>query len=163
MPSKHQISSVRRSLKLILLCSLSSILWLNHTPLSPWRLGVGDVVTAETRDASQLVQQIQESKQAIAYYRQTKNWLQVGQMLTQQAQAYKNLGQPIAAIALLDSALQIARAYNNSVLEASVLGSRGEAYQQKGDYKQAITDLQDSLKIANKIKNSVSRASALKI
>ncbi|MBW4503731.1 MAG: CHAT domain-containing protein [Scytonema hyalinum WJT4-NPBG1] len=162
MPSKHQISSVRRSLKLILLCSLSSILWLNHTPLSPWRWGVGDVVTAETRDASQLVQQIQESKQAIAYYRQTKNWLQVGQMLTQQAQAYKNLGQPIAAIALLDSALQIARAYNNSVLEASVLGSRGEAYQQKGDYKQAITDLQDSLKIANKIKNSVYRASALK-
>jgi CHAT domain-containing protein len=125
-------------------------------------LGVGDVVTAETRDASQLVQQIQQSKQAIAYYRQTKNWLQVGQMLTQQAQAYKNLGQPIAAIALLDSALQIARAYNNSVLEASVLGSRGEAYQQKGDYKQAITDLQDSLKIANKIKNSVYRASALK-
>ena len=162
MPSKHQISSVRRSLKLILLCSLSSILWLNHTPLSPWRWGVGDVVTAETRDASQLVQQIQQSKQAIAYYRQTKNWLQVGQMLTQQAQAYKNLGQPIAAIALLDSALQIARAYNNSVLEASVLGSRGEAYQQKSDYKQAITDLQDSLKIANKIKNSVYRASALK-
>ncbi|BAZ21463.1 TPR repeat protein [Kalymmatonema gypsitolerans NIES-4073] len=162
MPSKHQKSSVRRSLKLILLYSLSSILWLNHTPLSPWRWGVGEVVTAETRDASQLVQQIEESEQAIAYYRQTKNWLQVGQMLTQQAQAYKNLGQPIAAIALLNSVLQIARAHNNSVLEALALSSRGEAYQQKGDYKQAITDLQDSLKIANTIKNSVYRASALK-
>ncbi|KAB8315833.1 CHAT domain-containing protein [Tolypothrix campylonemoides VB511288] len=162
MPSKHQISSVRRSLKLILLYSLSSILWLNHTPLSPWQSGVGDAVTAETRDASQLVQQIQESKQAIAYYRQTKNWLQVGQMLTQQAQAYKNLGQPIAAIALLNTVLQIARAHNNSVLEALALTSRGEAYQQKGDYKQAISDLQDSLKISNTIKNSVFRASALK-
>ncbi|BAY49381.1 TPR repeat protein [Scytonema sp. HK-05] len=162
MPSKHQISSVRRSLKLILLCSLSSILWLNHTALSAWRWEVGDAVTAETRDASQLVQQIQQSKQAIVYYRQTKNWLQVGQMLTQQAQAYKNLGQPIEAIALLNSVLQIARTHNNSVLEALALSSRGEAYQQKGDYKQAITDLQDSLKIANTIKNSVYRASALK-
>lgn len=162
MPSKHQISRVRHSLKLILLSSLSSILWLNHIPLSPWRWGIGDVVTAETPDPNQLGQQIQESKQAITYYRQTKNWLQLGQMLTQQAQAYKNLGQPIAAIALLNSVLQIARAHNNSVLETLALNSRGEAYQQKGDYKQAIIDLQDSLKITNTIKNSVFRASALK-
>ncbi|ARV61041.1 hypothetical protein BZZ01_22605 [Nostocales cyanobacterium HT-58-2] len=161
MPSKHRTFRVFRSLKLILLCTLIFISWLSHEPLSPWQWRFGAVVMANTPDPYQL-QQIEESEQAIAYYHQVKNWLQVGQMLTQQAQTYKNLGQPLKAIALLNSALKIARAHNNRSLEALALGSRGEAYQQKGDYKQAIIDSQDSLKIADFIQNSIYRASALK-
>ncbi|KAB8332873.1 CHAT domain-containing protein [Scytonema tolypothrichoides VB-61278] len=162
MPSQHKTSSIRRSLKLIFLCSLVFILWLSHVPLSPWLWGFGEVVSAETRDVSKLVQQIEQREQALAYYRQIKNWLQVGQILIQQAQAYMNLGKPKRAIALLDSALQIARTHNNSVLEALALSSRGEAYQQKGDYKHAITDLQASLKKSDKTNNFISRASIFK-
>ncbi|MBP5973391.1 CHAT domain-containing protein [Brasilonema sp. CT11] len=153
MPSQHKTSIIRRSLKLIFLFSLVLILWLSHVPLSPLLWGFGKVVSAETRDVSKLVQQIEKSEQALAYHRKIKNWLQVGQILIQQAQAYMNLGKPKRAIALLDSALQIGRTHNNSVLEALALSSRGEAYQQKGDYKHAITDLQASLNFYDKKNN----------
>ncbi|MBW4592280.1 MAG: CHAT domain-containing protein [Brasilonema angustatum HA4187-MV1] len=159
MPSQHRTSILRRSLKLIFLFSLVFILWLSHVPLSPLLWGFGEVVSVETRDVRKLVQQIEQREQALAYHRQTKDWLQVGQMLIQQAQAYMNLGKPKRAIALLDSVLQIARTHNNSVLEALALSSRGEAYQQKGDYKHAITDLQASLNFSDVKKNLMARAS----
>jgi CHAT domain-containing protein/predicted Zn-dependent protease with MMP-like domain len=162
MSSKHRTSSVRHSLQLILLWSLALILWLSHAPLSPRQWEFRQVATAQTRDASHLMQRVEEGKQAFAYYRQFKHELQIGQMLIQQAQAYKNLGQPLKAIALLDNALQIARAYNHNALEARVLGSRGEAYKQIGDYKQAITDLHHSLKLTDTIRNSVIHTSVLK-
>jgi CHAT domain-containing protein len=162
MPSQHRTSSIRRSLKFIFLFTLIFILSLSHVPLSPWLWGFGEVVSAETRDVSKLVQQIEEKEQALAYYRQIKNWLQVGQVLIQQAQAYMNLGKPVKAIALLDSVLQIARTHNNSVLEGLALSSRGEAYQQKGDYKHAITDLQASLNFSDGKNNLMARASVFK-
>ncbi|HBL11364.1 MAG TPA: hypothetical protein DD379_08140 [Cyanobacteria bacterium UBA11162] len=111
--------------------------------------------------------------QAIATYRQMGNRQQVGRMLVEQAQAYSSLGQHLRAIAILcnpsgsenicakDSALQIARATKDRILEAAALGSLGNAYRFRGDYTQAINYLDASLKIAQEIDNSVYRASAL--
>ena len=111
--------------------------------------------------------------QAIATYRQMGNRQQVGRMLVEQAQAYSSLGQHLRAIAILcnpsssenicakDSALQIARATKDRILEAAALGSLGNAYRFRGDYTQAINYLEASLKIAQEIDNSVYRASAL--
>ncbi|WP_026734680.1 CHAT domain-containing protein [Fischerella sp. PCC 9605] len=100
-------------------------------------------------------------EEAIAYYSQAHEWLNVGQMLTQQAQAYNSLGKPNQAMLLSQSALQIARIYNDDGLEAAALVSRGEAYRLEGNYKQAITDLQSSIKIAVEIHNLTYHASAL--
>jgi CHAT domain-containing protein len=101
---------------------------------------------------------------AIAYYRNTKNQQKVGQILTEQAQIYSNLGQQRKAISLLcntpqaetclpDSALQIARDRQDHLGEAAALGSLGNAYRLRGDYQQANEYLQASLKIAKEIKH----------
>ncbi len=100
-------------------------------------------------------------EEAITYYRQAKNWLHMGQILLQQAQAYNNLGKTTKAIIVASRALRIAHAYNDNALEAAALTSRGEAYRLEGDYKQAIADLQSSIKIAQGVHNWTYRASAL--
>lgn len=122
-------------------------------------------------------QEIGESGQALKYwesaiaYYQNRDKKQVGRLKIEQAQSYNSLGQPKSAIALLcgtteqacvsDSALQIARTYKDSNLEAAALGSLGEAYRFTGDYQKAITYLQASLQIARETNNSVYHTAAL--
>lgn len=106
-------------------------------------------------------QQIGESKQDKAYHPQITDLPQVGRILVKQAQAYNSLGQRGKAIALLDSALKIARTYKDSALEVAVLESRGEAYRLEGNYKQAIADLKNRLKITDKINDLADRVSSL--
>lgn len=103
----------------------------------------------------------------IAYYRQAGDVLQVGRMLTEQAQVYNSLGQPRKVIALLcgvlqqeqeeeqpqkkclqESALEIARTQKDQIGEAAVLGSLGEAYRLVGYYNRAIEYLKHAEKIA---------------
>jgi CHAT domain-containing protein len=125
-------------------------------------------------------QQLGETGAAMAYWEQTAtahrqlgNRQQVGRILTEQAQAYSDLGQPRQAISLLcnvanttqtcssESALQIARTYQDLPTEAAALGSLGEAYRLMGDYNLAISVLQNGLKIADKTKDSTYRAAVL--
>jgi tetratricopeptide (TPR) repeat protein len=111
-------------------------------------------------------QQLGQSDQAIAYwqqaislYQQLGNSAKLGRALTEQAQAYTNLGQPKTAIVLLcheiepadldespnqsvtcvvNSALQLAQTTQDKTLEAAALGSLGEAYRLLGEYEAAI-------------------------
>ncbi|MDF5732302.1 MAG: tetratricopeptide repeat protein, partial [Rhizonema sp. PD38] len=115
-------------------------------------------------------QQLGESKEAlsywdkvIAYYQASKDWKQMGRMLTEAAQTYSNFGQPGKAIALLcndekpkpkekrvcrlGSALQIALEQKDKSAEVAALGSLGEAYRLSGDYEQAIKDLEQAKEI----------------
>ncbi|MFQ4142876.1 CHAT domain-containing protein [Chlorogloeopsis sp. ULAP02] len=179
MLGRYRTSSVRRLLKLLFLFFFTSSLCLVNLPLPRWQ-GRYELATAQLTlksmspyfsdmsvDASQLLERgnqqydrenfpaaIANWEQAIAYYRRTNHWLNVGQILIKQAQAYNSLGQPEKAIILSESALQIARVCNDDSLEAAALGSRGEAYRLQGDYKQAIVDLKSSIKIAQVIDNS---------
>lgn len=118
---------------------------------------------------------IAQQHQIIAYYRQIGLHLQVGRMLTEQAQAYSTLGQHRRAIALLcskdkergvrseergdlksfncdkDSALQIARQESDNLGLAAALGSLGNAYRLQGEYSLATGYLEASLELAQQI------------
>ena len=93
--------------------------------------------------------------QLIADYRQIGDELQLGRMLTEQAQAYSTLGQQRQAIALLcgdvdrpcvaNGALAIARQKADTLGEIAALGSLGNAYRLRGDYERAIHYLEASL------------------
>ncbi|MBW4692543.1 MAG: CHAT domain-containing protein [Lyngbya sp. HA4199-MV5] len=96
--------------------------------------------------------------QLIAYYRQTGNPLQVGRMMTEQAQVYTSLGQQRRAIALLcgeidqpcgaESAITIARTHADPSGEMAAFGSLGNAYRLRGDYDRALQYLTFTLKLA---------------
>jgi CHAT domain-containing protein len=109
-------------------------------------------------------QSISYWEKAIATYRQLKNYPQVGRMLTELAQSYSSLGQFKKAIAILcgesssttcqdNSALQIARSFQDTLGEAAALGILGNAYRNRGDYNRAIANLEASLQIATQLNN----------
>ncbi|MBW4469808.1 MAG: CHAT domain-containing protein [Stenomitos rutilans HA7619-LM2] len=99
--------------------------------------------------------------QLMAYYRQTSNPLQVGRMMTEQAQVYTSLGQQRRAIALLcgevdqpcggESAIAIARSHVDSSGQIAAFGSLGNAYRLRGDYDQALHYLALTLKLAEQM------------
>ncbi|PSB26505.1 CHAT domain-containing protein [Stenomitos frigidus] len=115
------------------------------------------LVRAE-QQVGEVDQAIAHLEQLIADYRQTGNTLQVGRMLTEQAQAYSSLGQQRKAIALLcgdigrpcvtDSALAIARHQADQSGEIAALGSLGNVYRLRGDYERAIQHLETTLALA---------------
>lgn len=105
--------------------------------------------------------------QLITYYKNDKknsDRVQLGRMLTEQAQAYSSLGQQRKAIALLcggqepncakESALAIARQQSDPLGEAAGLGSLGNVYRLQGDYERALRSHSKSLAIAEKLQNS---------
>jgi CHAT domain-containing protein len=103
--------------------------------------------------------------QLIAYYQKIGDRTQLGRMLTEQAQAYSNLGQQRKAIVLLcgdqtepncgkESALAIALQQSDQLGEAAGLGSLGNVYRLQGDYETSLRSLRKSLAIAEKIENS---------
>lgn len=109
--------------------------------------------------------------QLIAYYRQAGNTLQVGRMLTEQAQAYSGLGQQRRAIALLcgevdrpcetDSAITIARRHADASGQIAALGSLGNAYRLRGDYDRAIQTLTSALTLAEQTNSQPHALAAL--
>jgi tetratricopeptide (TPR) repeat protein len=117
--------------------------------------------------------QIGQSDQAIdalnllvIHYQKIDDRLQLGRILTEQAQAYSNLGQQRRAIALLcgdvvesncrkNTALTIAQEQSDQLGESAGWGSLGNAYRLQGDYEASLRSLQKSLAIAETIKNPV--------
>ena len=104
--------------------------------------------------------------QLIAHYQEVGDRLQLGRMLTEQAQAYSSLGQQQKAIALLcgdqiepncgkESALAIAHEQSDQLGEAAGLGSLGTIHRLRGDYETSLRLLQKSLAIAQNLKNPV--------
>ncbi len=117
-------------------------------------------------------QAIAQWNEVIAYNRQAGNAQKVGRSLTELAQVYSSMGQPMEAIALLcnpdnqnncrsDSALHIARIHNDLIGEAAALGSLGDARRLSGKYELASIYLAKSLEIAKKRNNLGLQISAL--
>lgn len=204
--SRHQFN-VRRVLGILFLCSLTLCLWLGQfdqivtaqSPdapqlvqqgierykagdfrgaITPWQTALNVYQKSQNRanvaivseNLARAYQQLGESEEAlshwdkvIAYYHASKDWKQMGRMLTEAAQAYSDFGQPGKAIALLcsnekpkpkekrvcrqGSALQIALEQKDKSGEVAALGSLGEAYRLSGDYEQAIKDLEQAKEI----------------
>ncbi|PZD70651.1 hypothetical protein C1752_10372 [Acaryochloris thomasi RCC1774] len=114
------------------------------------------------RHLGQTAQVLQHWQQVILLQRQLGNTQKVGRILTEQAQAYSQLGQHRRAIAVLcnptpdcqaGSAIDIARHAKDSAGEAAALGSIGNAYLARGDHQQAIDSLEEGLALASKLPN----------
>jgi CHAT domain-containing protein len=133
---------------------------------------------------------IAQFNQLLTHYRQVGDLLQVGRILTEQAQLYSALGQHRQAIARLcgtaeeslpgdwkrqfgqepgqptkdcasNSALAIARQVGDPLGESAALGSLGNVHRLRGDYDQAIADLEQSFAIAKPLGIPASVISAL--
>ncbi len=119
----------------------------------------------------QTEQAIGHWQQAVLVYRQLGDRLQMGRMLTEQAQALSRQGLHRQAILLLcgpigaacqpDSAIEIARAMQDQQGEAAALGSLGETYRLRGNYQQAVFWLQQSQTLAQALQNPAYEIAAL--
>lgn len=105
-------------------------------------------------------------------YQQQGNQTDSVRILIEQAQAYNRDGQLNKAIDLLcqpdadqqcasNSALQLARSSQNSVIEAAALGSLGDTYRLLGDYQTALIWLNQSLELAKKLDHTTYKIAAL--
>ena len=103
----------------------------------------------------------------VAYYNTSGEKKLLGRALTEQAQAYNSLGQPLKAIEILygldkiedkktehnkiegknNTALGIATQEKDRKGEAAALGSLGDAYRKRGNYERAIECLKQALNI----------------
>jgi CHAT domain-containing protein/lipopolysaccharide biosynthesis regulator YciM len=109
------------------------------------------------RQVGKLDRAISHWEQAIQIYRSQNNddsRSLIAQLLTQQAQAYSNLGQHQRAITLLNSAINIPKKNPDPILEILAQGAIANAYRGLGDYEKALTANLASLKIAQELKNS---------
>ena len=116
------------------------------------------------RQIGQLTEAAQEWEQAIQIYQhqdaQTKR-SQLPKLLTEQAQAYNELGQNRRAIKILQSAVELAKQNPDSRTQAATLGALGNAYWAVGNYEQALFSHQASLKIARQLNSPDYIASSL--
>lgn len=152
--------------------------WEAALPLYQNNLNDRVVILENLARAYQRVGNIEQAiarwSEVVSTYRRLNNPLQVGRMLTEQAQASIQLGQYQEAIVLLcnapqekactpGSSLQIARTLSDRTGEVAALGSLGEAYRLRGGERdsaagsgnrQAGEYLEQGLKVAREIQNS---------
>ncbi len=115
------------------------------------------------RQIGQLAEATQEWEQAIQIYQRQDDEVarsQLPKVLTEQGQAYNDLGQNRRAIKILQSAVELAKHNPDSRTQAATLGALGNAYWSVGNYEQALDAHQASLKIARQL-NSDYIASSL--
>jgi CHAT domain-containing protein len=121
-------------------------------------------------------QQVGQSQEALAYWQQVKKQAQavhhpqkMAQALTEAAQVYLQLGQPRQSLTLLcgkestsacelDSALELARQYQDQALEAAALGSMAEAYRIQGQYENSIQRLEQALALKTAYQATLQRS-----
>lgn len=116
------------------------------------------------RQIGQLDRAIAHWEQAIQIYRSQKNEAArsaLARLLTEQGQAYSDLGQHKRAITLLQSAVKITQNTPDRLTEAAAQGALGSAYWALGDYEQALVAHQTSLKIARELNHRLYITTAL--
>jgi CHAT domain-containing protein len=118
MPSRHRQFRVRRVLVVLFLSSLTFCLWLDRVPFTAWQASWGTVATAQSPNASVLVQQ------GIERYR---------------------AGDVQGAIAAWQTALTAYQTTNNHANEAIVQEKLAIAYRQIGQFEQAIDHWKEAI------------------
>ena len=130
---------------------------LSQTSTSQERAIVYNYLGTAFRQVGQTEQAIASWQKAIAIYNSASDKnsrLQLARLLTEEAQAYSELGQQKRALNILQSALEIAQRIPDPMTEAAAQGAIGNAYYALGDYEQALTAHQNSLRIARGINNN---------
>ncbi|MEQ8972907.1 MAG: CHAT domain-containing protein [Coleofasciculus sp. C1-SOL-03] len=116
------------------------------------------------RQMGELAQAIAHWQKAIQIYQASpdaETQKRMAGLLTEQAQAYNDLGQHPRAITLLESAIELATEYQDPLAEAAAQGALGNAHWSLGNYDQAISAHKQSLKIARALNNNSFIATAL--
>ncbi|MEQ8963918.1 MAG: CHAT domain-containing protein [Coleofasciculus sp. C2-GNP5-27] len=116
------------------------------------------------RQMGELAQAIAHWQKAIQIYQASSDaetQKRMAGLLTEQAQAYNDLGQHPRAITLLESAIELASEYQDPLAEAAAQGALGNAHWSLGNYDQAISAHKRSLKIARALNNNSFIATAL--
>ncbi|MDX2243498.1 MAG: CHAT domain-containing protein [Leptolyngbyaceae cyanobacterium bins.302] len=107
---------------------------------------------------------IQYWESAIRLYREKRSPATnstLAQLLTEQAQAYSDLGQHQVAVERSQAAVQLAKTINDEPTEAAAQGVLGTAYWAMGEFENAFTAHQQSLAIACSLSNANFTATAL--
>ncbi|HEY9613888.1 tetratricopeptide repeat protein [Allocoleopsis sp.] len=107
------------------------------------------------RQIGQLGEAIAHWEQAIQIYQHQDDEgarIQLPKLLTEQAQAYKELGQNLRAIKISQEAVKLAKQNSDLQTQVATLGALGNAYWAVGDYEQSLLAHQESLTIARQLK-----------
>jgi len=114
------------------------------------------------RYTGQLSKAIAQWEAAIAIYRDRDDRSgEIARLLTEQAQAYSDLGQHRRAIALLESALEITDRHPDLLAETAIWGALGNARSFLAEYDEALIAHQTSLEKARALNDPYSLAIAL--
>jgi CHAT domain-containing protein len=157
MPSRIPKSRVRGLLVLVFLCSFTFCLWLSNVPLMTKPLQLGGVVSAQSPNGSQLVQQglefyqagditaaIKRWKQALDIYQQNHNSASETIVRENLARAYQQIAEPGQAIEQWDKVIAYYRQVANSQQLGRSLTEQAQAYNKLGQPIKAIALLCDS-------------------
>lgn len=148
--SSHQ-SNKHRWTRILFLISLSLCLWIGHVPWTLKLVEWGQPVTAQTPDASQLVQegieryQAQDYQGAIASWQNALNTYQnshdlanIAIIWVNLAKAYQQVGQLNETINAWEQSIAYYRQTGNSQKVARLLTEQAQAYIQQGNNREAI-------------------------
>lgn len=154
MQSQRRKFSMRRFLGVLFLGSLTISLWLGHLPLTIWQAGFGEVVTAGTPDAKQLVQQgisryqagdykgaISPWQTALTFYQNTKSRANEAIVFENLARAYQQLGQSEQAISHWQPAIAYYRKIKDLQQVGRLLTEQAQSYSSLGQPRKAIAIL----------------------
>jgi CHAT domain-containing protein len=151
MPSRHQQFRVRRVLLVLFLSSLTFCLWLNHVPLPTLQARWGEVATAQSLHANQLVQQgieryktgdvqgaIASWQTALTAYESTNNHANKAIVQEKLAIAYRQIGQFEQAIDHWKEAIANYRKLGDIAKVGRLLIEQAQTYNRLGQNKEAI-------------------------
>jgi len=188
MPCRHRQFCLRRILVVLFLSSLTFCLWLNHVPFTALQARWGTVATAQSPNASLLVQQgieqyragevqsaIASWQSALRAYPSTSNLANQAIVREKLALAYQQIGQFGEALDYWKGAIANYRQVGNIVKVGRLLTEQAQTYSRLGKNREAIallcgaseTDedcLQSegsALQIAQKISDREGEAAAL--
>ena len=151
MPNRHHRFRVRRVLVVLFLSSLTFCLCLNHVPFTAWQARWGEVATAQSPNASQLVQQgieryktgdvqgaIASWQTALSAYQSTNNLANQAIVREKLAIAYQQIGQFEQALDHWKQAIAHYRSSGDFQKVGRLLTELAQTYSRLGQNKEAI-------------------------
>jgi CHAT domain-containing protein/tetratricopeptide (TPR) repeat protein len=151
MPNRHRQFRVRRVLVVLFLSSLTFCLWPNHVPFTTLQTRWGEVATAQSPNASLLVQQgieryktgdvqgaIASWQTALSTYQSTNSLANQGIVREKLAIAYQQIGQFGEALDYWKEAIANFRQLGDIAKVGRLLTELAQTYSRLGQNKEAI-------------------------
>lgn len=155
MQIRHRISSARRWLEFILVCSIASSLWLGYVPLTTWQGEFRSVVTAQTTtvssDGRTLARWMSPPFAAMSVPSEVR-YADDSQLVQQGIQRYES-GDFRGAIERWQKALTFYKKNNNSADSVIVIKNLALAEEHLGESEKAISYLDQAIAYYARVQN----------